>query len=230
MVATVLFIHIIAGALAVIAGYIALFARKGGTLHRRVGLLFVYAMVVMGAGAMIVGLARGKSTWVGGPLVFYLVITSLLAVRRTKMPSPKRDIALMALALVMGVGSLIAAITVLANPQPPLGRAPGFAGMLNAVVLLCCTWGDFRILRNGPLVGTARIARHLWRMCFAMWVATGSFFLGQAKVIPEPLRYWPAIIVLAVLPLPVMFYWMWRIRRRPKGIITRVELTPSVAA
>ena len=44
-------IHILAGGLALVFGYVALYSRKGGTLHRRSGMLFVYAMSIMCAGA-----------------------------------------------------------------------------------------------------------------------------------------------------------------------------------
>ena len=63
-----LILHIAGGSLAVLSGYAALFAPKGGGLHRRAGMLFVYAMIALGAGALVVGLARGKSTWLGGPI------------------------------------------------------------------------------------------------------------------------------------------------------------------
>src|SRR5688572_14274691 len=46
--------------------------------------------------------------------------------------------------------------------------------------------------------GSRRVARHLWRMCFALFVATGSFFLGQMKFIPEPVRIVPLLLVLAL--------------------------------
>jgi uncharacterized membrane protein len=39
-------IHIAAGGLAIILGAVALSVKKGGTIHRRSGLLFVYAMLV----------------------------------------------------------------------------------------------------------------------------------------------------------------------------------------
>jgi hypothetical protein len=216
---SVLFLHIAGGSLAVVAGYAALFARKGGRLHRRAGMLFVYAMIVMGAGAMIVGLARGKSSWLGGPLVFYLVVTGMLAVRRPQTPSRTRDIALMVLALAMGLASLAGGIRIFLGPRGPLGVAPGIASLVNALVLLLCVAGDVRVLRSGPPTGTRRLARHLWRMCYAMFVATGSFFLGQARVIPQPLRITPVLLVLAFLPLPAMFYWLWRVRRsRVRGV------------
>ena len=51
-------------------------------------------------------------------------------------------------------------------------------------------------------------------MCFALFIATGSFFLGQAKVIPQPLRIFPVLTVLALLPLVFMLYWLVRVRKR----------------
>lgn len=41
-------IHIAAGALAIVLGAVTLSFRKGGTIHRRGGMLIVYAMLVMG--------------------------------------------------------------------------------------------------------------------------------------------------------------------------------------
>ena len=48
-------IHIAAGGLAIVLGAIALMVKKGGTIHRRAGLLFVYAMGTMGITASILG-------------------------------------------------------------------------------------------------------------------------------------------------------------------------------
>ncbi|HET7228787.1 MAG TPA: hypothetical protein VFJ16_02160 [Longimicrobium sp.] len=219
-----LFLHLAGGSVSLVAGYAALFAPKGGRFHRLAGMLFVYAMIALGIGAVFVGLARGKSAWLGGPLVIYLVVTSMLAVRRTPAPSRSRDTALMALALVLGLVSLAGALRVFMDPRGPMGMAPGFAGMVNALVLLLCAAGDFRVLRSGPPTGTRRLARHLWRMCYALFTATGSFFLGQAKVLPEPLRITPVLLVLAFLPLPAMFYWLWRVRRRPHRVVARGPL------
>jgi len=52
-------IHIAAGGFAMVLGAVALIVKKGGTLHRRSGLLFVYAMLVMGISASILGLRNG---------------------------------------------------------------------------------------------------------------------------------------------------------------------------
>jgi hypothetical protein len=51
-------------------------------------------------------------------------------------------------------------------------------------------------------------------MCFGLFVATGSFFLGQMNFIPEPVRNVPLLLVLAFAPIPLLIYWMWRVRIR----------------
>jgi hypothetical protein len=44
--------------------------------------------------------------------------------------------------------------------------------------------GDIRMLTRGGIAGRERITRHLWRMSFGLYIATGSFFLGQQQVSP----------------------------------------------
>jgi len=60
---------------------------------------------------------------------------------------------------------------------------------------------------------------------FAMWFATMSFFLGQAKVFPEPLRHAFGLRAIpVVLVLAVVIYWLVRTkwaRSRPRP--TRLE-------
>ena len=77
--------------------------------------------------------------------------------------------------------------------------------------------GDFKTLRKGTLRGAPRLARHLWRMCMAMFIATASFFSIRARVaaiFPAPLTAPLARALPVVLVLVVMFYWLWRIRSR----------------
>jgi hypothetical protein len=63
-------------------------------------------------------------------------------------------------------------------------------------------------------------------MCFGLSVATGSFFLGQMKFIPEPVRIVPPLLVLAFAPIVFLIYWMWRVRGR--GRLTGRARSPSV--
>ena len=82
--------------------------------------------------------------------------------------------------------------------------------------------GDFRMIRAGGIVGARRLVRHLWRMCFGLFIATGSFFLGQMRFIPKAIRIVPLIYVLAIGPLGLLIYWLWRVRLRKnlRGLMT----------
>jgi hypothetical protein len=78
-------------------------------------------------------------------------------------------------------------------------------------VILLAALGDLRMLLRG-ISGKRRIARHLWRMCFGWFIATGSFFLGQQQVFPAWLRGSPVLLVPALLPLVLLIFWMIRVR------------------
>jgi hypothetical protein len=94
--------------------------------------------------------------------------------------------------------------------------------------MLLAAIGDLRAIRSGGLRGSRRLARHLWRMCFGLFIATGSFFLGQMKFIPEPVRIVPLLLVLAFAPILFLFYWMWRVRVRGRlsGILIGATQPP----
>jgi hypothetical protein len=88
---------------------------------------------------------------------------------------------------------------------------PTIAGFFLAAVAFLCAAGDMRMIRGG-LSGSQRIARHLWRMCFAFFVATGSFFLGRIRIFPHVVRELYIPWILAFLPLLLMIFWLIRVR------------------
>ncbi len=81
-----------------------------------------------------------------------------------------------------------------------------------AGVCLLAGLGDLRTILLSQLTVIQRIGRHLWRMCFAFFIATGSFFLGQQDVMPEAVRGSPFLFILAFAPFAVMAFWLVRIR------------------
>jgi hypothetical protein len=105
---------------------------------------------------------------------------------------------------------------------------PAFPFFLFSTVGVLASIGDFRVLRSGPLRGARRIVRHLWRMSFGLYIAAMSFFIGQAKVIPKPIRIYPLLAVPPFVVLIVMFYWMWRLRsKRPDKGTTGLVLSKA---
>jgi hypothetical protein len=97
--------------------------------------------------------------------------------------------------------------------------------VFGAISLLCAAL-DVRLLRAGQILGAQRLVRHLWRMCFAMLIATGSFFAGQMQVFPAMLQK-SAVFGIPVLLFPVLLvilttlYWLGRTLLKPKRVIVR---------
>src|SRR5688572_21963979 len=165
------------GLAALVAGSIAIAARKGGRWHRRSGLVFVYTMIATGITAAGISIYEGKSPG-GGLFTAYFVFTAWTAVK--PLPGARRgvDIGLMVMALVFAAATYSGAFTALDNPGNQLNGVP--AGMLFflATVVLLAAIGDGRMVWAAGIHGTRRLARHLWRMCFGLFIATGSF-VGQ---------------------------------------------------
>jgi hypothetical protein len=145
-------------------------------------------------------------------VIVYFVFTAWTAVRPLPRAGRPLDAALMMLAFALAVSEYVRGFTALGRPGSQIGGVPAGMMFFMATILLLASIGDARMVLAGGTQGTRRLRRHLWRMCFGLFMASGSFFLGQMKFIPEPIRIVPVIFVLALSPLLVLLYWMWRVR------------------
>ena len=220
---TTLFVHILAGGLGLVSGFIALYAAKGAPLHRKAGMVFVYVMLTMTFTGTVIAAVRGAAPALNVPaalITAYLVVTGLTTVRPPAAGSRWLDLGAMGVALGVGLVSLTFGFEALTRGGTRDGM-PAFPFFLFGGVGLLGSVSDFRMIRSGGVRGVARLARHLWRMCFALFIAAMSFFIGQADEIPRALRI-PAVLALPVLAVLVtMLYWVWRvrIRRTFRGIV-----------
>lgn len=218
---TLLSIHIVAGALAIVLGAVGLSVKKGGTIHRRSGLLFVYAMLVMGITASIIELRKSPTgpNVLGGFLVAYFVGTALTTVRPASSWTRRIDIGALTIAVGLVLLTIARAVIVFNSPADSVDRgAPFVMSLVLGGVLVLAAIGDVRILRFGVPRGGPRLARHLWRMCFGLFIAAASFFSIRervAKILPEPFTTAPMRALPILLLFGAMFYWLWRVRRRP---------------
>lgn len=212
--------HVATGMIALVAGFIAVAVRKGGTWHRRSGIVFVWAMIATGITAAGIALYEGKPA--GGVLIVYFVLTAWTAVRPLPRAGRGVDMTLMVFAFALAAAEYARGFTALGRPGNQIEGVPAGMMFFMATIVLLAAAGDARMIRAGGVRGTRRVARHLWRMCFALFIASGSFFLGQMKFIPEPVRIVPVIVVLAVSPLLMLLYWMWRVRLKQnlRGMMT----------
>ena len=200
--------HIVSGLIAVLAGYIAVVSPKGARVHRLAGTGFFGAMLVLGVTAAILEPFRTPEPGspIGGILVCYFVATSWVAARRRDGRTGRFEIT--ACVFAIGIAAVIA-WGGLTGATPPAGAGPVFA--LAGVSLLAGLL-DLNVVLRGKMTAAQRIARHLWRMCFAFFIATGSFFLGQQDIMPEAVRGSAILWVLAFAPFGFMLFWLVRIR------------------
>lgn len=223
-------VHIVAGGLAIVLGAIALLAAKGATLHRKTGILFVYAMVTMGITGSTLALRHGFNPNVlGGLTSAYFVVTALTTVRAVSASSRRLTLGAMLLAFALALFEIGLGVRALGSPRFMINGVPGAMLFFLATVTLAAGAGDLRVMRSGPLRGAPRLKRHLWRMCFALFIATGSFFSIRsrvARVLPEPFLSGPMRALPVLLVFVAMFYWLWRYR---SGQFRPVERQPSTS-
>lgn len=223
IVRLVLAVHFAAGLVSIVAGTVALSVAKGSRLHKQSGLAFTWGMVVLGLTAVGIGAYEDSpGQIVGGFVAAYLVFSAMTTVKRLPGIGRPADGALMVLAFAFAAVMLYGgAIEWLDPGVKVVGRPRVGPPLIGGTVVLLAAIGDLRALRAGGLTGSRRLARHLWRMCFGLFVATGSFFLGQMKFIPESVRILPLLFALAFAPIPFLLYWLWRVRVRGRmgGIV-----------
>jgi uncharacterized membrane protein len=212
-------IHIAAGGLALVFGALALAVKKGGWLHRRSGVLFVYAMLTMAVSGAMLGNVGG------GFMTIYFVATAWMTVRSESVWTRPTTAACWLFAMVFAVLTVREGVTAYNTPTGFLDGVPHGMFFFLAGVATLAAAGDVRVLRFGLPSGGPRLARHLWRMCFALFIAVGSFFSIRervATILPEPFTTVPIRALPILLVLCAMFYWLWRVRvRRRQHALTR---------
>jgi len=222
----ILFVHICAGTLGLLSGTAAMCFRKGSPRHVLAGKVFVASMLTMGVFAVDLAITRHQPNNVGGGLLtVYLIGTAWLTARRRDGETSRFDWVVLLIPLALGILTWMNGIHVVRSGASSQDGVPvGMTFFIGSVMLLAAA-GDVRMLVSGGLFGAKRIARHLWRMCFGLFIAAGSFFLGPSN---RPLRLLstvglgqhlsPALfsttlyLVLTVLPLILLVFWLFRVR------------------
>ncbi len=208
-----LFLHIAGGMVGLLSGTVAMVYRKGSRGHRAAGNVFVVAMLIMGTcGSTLAMMKHQTNNVFGGLLTVYMITTAWLTGHRRDGETSVFDWGALVFGLTIG-GSLVTLGVLVANGQaaPQAGVPLGMYFFMGTIPLLAAA-GDIRMLVRGGISGTPRIARHLWRMCFGLFIATGSFFLGQQQVFPLAIRKQYILAPLAILPLVLLIYWLVRVR------------------
>lgn len=222
MINVLMYLHIIGGGIGLVSGAAALCLRKGGRNHRYAGRCFLIAMLVMaGLGAGLALLVPARLSILGGLVTAYLVATAWVAVWRPAGKVGHAEVFGLGFAVMLCMLLAGLALAASVSPDGTLDGQPWQGFIIFGVVLPLAAVGDLRLIRRGGIAGGQRLARHLWRMCVALFIAATSFFLGQPDSLPAAVRDSGLSGLPSVAVLVIMFIWLIRLRWK-KPISPRV--------
>ncbi len=218
-----LWAHIGGGAAGVVTGMVALASRKGGRIHRSVGKLFFAVMLVSyGVAACVAPFmhVEQRTNTLAGLMALYLLLSGWHATQHKEIKAGPWQLTGLAVALsIAGAGALFMQLGA-NSPTGTIDNAPPQAFIVFTAFGLIAAAGEINVLVRRTISGPARLSRHLWRMCLSLFVASGSFFLGQQQLLPDWVRSNMINVVLALAPAVVMLIYLVLVRlpkrRKPK--------------
>jgi hypothetical protein len=210
---TLLFLHIGGGATGLMSGSVALLAPKGETMHRIAGTIFFGAMLIMsGIGASVAPFLSDRPSTIAGIMTFYLVATAWMTVRRKEGTVGRFERTALAVPLAVAIAGLIFAVMAARSPTGMVDGDPPQSSYVFLIVGSIAAGADLHMVWRGGLAGAPRLARHIWRMCVALFIAAGSFFLGQQEVLPASWRGSSLLFLPELAVLGLMIFWLVRVR------------------
>jgi len=174
------------------------------------------------AGVYMALLKSQAGNVLGGTLTFYLVATAWMAARRKENGTDLFDWAGLLVSLAVFSSYTVYGFQAASSADGSKDGVPAAMYFIMASVALLAAIGDTRLLLRGGVFGAQRIARHLWRMCFAAFVASGSIFLARQHLFPEFMRKTGMLYLLTFAPLLLMIFWLIRVR-----VAKAYQLQPS---
>jgi uncharacterized membrane protein len=210
--ALVLILHISGGSVGILSGATALFVRKGSPLHRLAGNIFFVSILTMsGIGACVAPFLTDRGSTVMGMFTFYLVASAWMTVKRKEGSVGVFEKVALCLVVTCVALDFFFGLQAANSPAGTLDGNPAALFFVFGSIMALAAIADLKMILRGGISGAQRIARHVWRMCFALFIATGSFFLGQQKVMPAFMHGSPVLVVLGIAPLPFMIFWLCRV-------------------
>ena len=218
--------HICGGTLGLLSGTAAMLFRKGSPRHVLAGRIFVISMLLMGVAAVPLAILNHDPNNIGGGIfTVYLIGTAWLTARRRDGEISHFDWIVLLIPLALGALSWLRGMNVMRSGATSLNGVPvGMIFFMGSVMLLAAA-GDVRMLVRRDVAGGRRISRHLWRMCFGLFIAAGSFFMGPSnrpfrllsalgigQHLPKVLFSTTLYLILTILPLVLLIFWMLRVR------------------
>lgn len=190
-----LIFHIIAGSFVLLFGVGALSFSKGERLHRHSGNLFFLSVLLMAGSAIF--LADDPTMAISS---IYYASTAWATVLR-----PERKTGIFEIVAFIAIS--IISVSLFLGAMSSTSSFMTFAFYLFGVIAALAALLDLNMIIRGGVSGAHRIARHLWRMCYAMLGAVLSFVANTSDKWPDFINANLPIYLL----IAIMFYWLFRV-------------------
>lgn len=220
--AILLYAHIGGGAVGILSGVVASLSRKGSYIHRMAGRTFLISMFVCYLiGAVVAPFLESQQStnFVAAILALYLLITGVIAARRKHFTAGLAEkIGLLVAVSITAMGVTFMAMA-LQSPNGSVDGSPPQAYVLFIIAGGLAAIGELNVILRKELSSTARIARHLWRMCMSFFIASGSLFFGQVQFFPDWFNQSILQLVLGFFPLVILIIYLLKI------VVKKIRLT-----
>jgi len=203
-----LIFHIIAGSLVLLFGYTALFSPKGLRIHKFTGNIFFIAMVILSLSAAYLELQL-EDFPIMGILSLYFVCTSWMAVKRQEKHIGKFEYCAFVSILAVAITFYKWGWDIAYNGKILEGTLPLAGYFIFGSIAVFAAILDLMMIIRGGIVGSHRIARHLWRMCIALLMALMSFL--DQDIFSDLILNSGLLWILPIIPLLIMTYWLCRL-------------------
>ena len=207
----VLAIHIAAGSIALVVAPAAMATAKGSLWHRRWGRIFVWAMGIVAATALVLATIRPNLFLALVALFsFYLAFIGQREIARRRLPSGRRAAPLdWGGALVAGLGAVGLLLYAL---LPRDGGRPGLwpVALVFGLVGLLLAGREVRSFRRAPAEPRAWWYLHMGDMIGAYIATVSAFSVVNFTFLPPLVRWlWPTAV-----GVPVIVIWTRHYRRK----------------
>lgn len=160
--------------------------------------------------AAVIG-AKDAGNFVAGALTIYAVATGWATARHQEKTAGLFEGVAGVIALACALGGYWSAYLISVGAKAADNPYIVTATIIISSVMALAALGDFSVVLRRGLSGRQRIARHLWRVCFGLVIAVGSFAAQGARILPDWFPGGQAILASLGLVIATMAFWLVRV-------------------
>lgn len=198
---SVLILHIVAGSLALICGSLSMIARKGKSVHKKSGIIFFYAMMVVATSAIFLSIVKSSSFLLFvGIFVFYQTYSGLRAIRNKTMRHNFLDAVVILAALINGIAMVVSGKIVLM-----------VFGGITFILMLTELKVFIANRKNQELPKLTWLTKHIGMMVGSYIGTFTAFLVVNIQFQPG----WVVWLAPTIVFVPLMQYWTWKFSKKP---------------